>query len=342
MRHGVERWVWARSRAEGVQLPGMDAAVRSAIALHQRALADLALVSRAFATDDIEFLVVKGPALVEQFYPGPGWRSYVDLDIVVRPQSVPGALSALEAQGATLLSANWPLLTRLAVVELSVGTPSGGVIDLHWSLAPSRGRVGARPGTDTLFRRSTTITMGEQRVRTLDWADTVVHLAPHAADSGADRLVWCADLRAALAVASPDAVAILPGRAAEWGAAPALHLMLTQAAKTLRFVPPTGLAAALDPGGPWSLLVAGVLRTAPVSPSPGDPGVARIVARSARQDGMSSLAALAGKSLHVFSPRPGWRPGKRDPWSDPASGLYQAGTVADRAAFLADVTVLAE
>lgn len=341
VRHGVERWVWERSRADGVRLPGVDSAVRSAMALHQRALGDLALVDRAFAAADIDFLVVKGPALVAQFYPGPGWRSYVDLDVLVRPVDVPRALSALEAQGATLLSANWPLLTRLAVHELSVGTPSGGVVDLHWSLAPRRGRRGAPPGAGTLFGRSTTIGIAGQDARTLDWADTVVHLAHHAAESGADRLVWLADLRAGLAYAPPDAAERLADRAAEWGAGPALHLMLDKAVRTLHLVPPAGLSAALDPGGPWSALVGLIQRTAPVSASPGDPGVARIIARSARSDGLGSLAALAGKSLQVLSPRPGWRPGLRDPWSDPGSGLHEAGTVAEREAFFAAITALA-
>ncbi|MFL5540362.1 MAG: nucleotidyltransferase family protein, partial [Longimicrobiaceae bacterium] len=53
----------------------------------------------ALATAGIEALAYKGPALAMQAYGELGMRSFVDLDLLVRPDDVPGAIAALWVEG---------------------------------------------------------------------------------------------------------------------------------------------------------------------------------------------------------------------------------------------------
>ena len=341
LHHGVEGWVRRRARAAGVVLPGVEEAVHSAVARYQRTLAELAFVNTALTEAAVPFVVVKGPALVSQFYDGPEWRSSVDLDVLVRPKDVDRALRALESGGAAVLDANWPLLDRLGVHELVIQGAVGGVIDLHWSLGPRWGTAASSPAAATLISRARRITIDAVEVLTLDWGDTVVHVASHAAAAGGNRLLWCADLRAALAVAPDDSVALLAGRAAEWSAGPALHLMLIRAGHALGLVPPDGLVRRLSAGAGWAGLVRGVESVFPLASETGGPSLPRIVARSSRRDASASWRALAVKASLFLTGRIGLgeRPFRGQP-DDPRSAYYPAGGSAARASFLAGLEAL--
>lgn len=340
--HGVEGWVRRRAGAAGASLPLLTGAVHAALARHQRAVTDLRIVGQALSRAKLEFLVVKGPALVSQFYPAPEWRSFVDLDILVRPTEISEALAALEEAGCTVLDANWPLLTRLHVQELRLEAPSGGLIDLHWSLGAGPGPKDPSPSARSLLARSRVINVEGQRARTLDWADTVVHLAVHAASSGADRLIWYADLRAALAAAPPGGDEAIIRRASEWGARPALHLMLTRGQRAIGLQPSQALLDGLTEAGPgiaWSGLVRAVDRIAPVSGgTPGEPSLPRLVARSTRHDAWASWRAVSAKSLRALGPGRSPNPDQLRDASDRRSGLFPAGGPKGRADFLRRVT----
>ena len=161
--------------------PELTAVVHQAQARHLRALDDLRLVVSALGGAGVDVLVVKGPALVATCYAGPLLRSYVDLDVLVRPSQLREAVAALEAAGWTMLDANWPLLSSAGVGELKLEGPTGGALDLHWSF----GKEGdPAPPVDTLMRRSVGVNDGELHYRTLGPADFAVHVALHAAASG--------------------------------------------------------------------------------------------------------------------------------------------------------------
>jgi len=340
-QHGVEGWVLGRARAAGVVLPGIQEAVRGAVARHQRTVAELGFVAGVLAEAEVAFAVVKGPALVAQFYDGPQWRSSVDLDLLVRPRDVGRTLVALEARGAAVLAANWPLLADAGVHELVIQGPAGGAIDLHWSLGPRWGTASSSPAAATLLSRGRRVTIGAVDALTLDWADTVVHVASHAAAAGGNRLRWCGDLRAALAAAPDGATPLLVERAAEWSAGPALHLMLVRTGRALGFAPPAGLVPALDPRGGWSALVRGVERVFPITTDGPGASLPRVIARSARRDAAASWRALFGKAPAAVLGRLGIgeRPltGQAD---DPRSSYYPAGGPDARASFLAGLDAL--
>ncbi|TPG18968.1 nucleotidyltransferase family protein [Pedococcus bigeumensis] len=291
--HGVEGWVRQRALTSGVVLDGVDVAVHAVLGRHQRALVDLGLAHGALTAAAVRFLVVKGPA-VTRWYAEPSLRSYVDLDVVVAPEDLGGALDALEGAGFTLLDANWPFLLDADVHELVLRTPSGGALDLHWSLGPSPMSIDRSPAFGVLHGRSVEFDAGPVAVRGLGDADAVVHLAVHAAASGGHRLVWLTDLRAAITATAPDA-AVLGRVADEWGARPALDLMLGR----LRRVTGDARSQSYQDGSwhPWSLVDGAVTWVSPPERTATGGSLSRLVARSSRQTSAASLAALGWKSL---------------------------------------------
>lgn len=310
-----------------------------AVARHFQALADLGRVHVALANAHVPFLVVKGPALVSTLYDGISTaRSYVDLDVLVHPSDLGRALRALEPGDITVIDANWPMLMNAGVNELRLLGPTGGAIDLHWRLT---GRASGMPSPSTqhLMERSQTVVIDGMACQTLGPADTVVHLAVHAAGSGGDRLIWLQDLEGAL---SRAAVMCAPGdltaTADEWEARPALDLMLRRLRLTCGVERPAELEGLIKPGL-WVALVWLADRLSPPTRSRKSGSLSRLVARSCRPTSRQSLAAFASKSCRWLLGR-----GKRpltvaellDP-TNPASALYPVGGREGAEAFFAMV-----
>jgi hypothetical protein len=313
--------------------PELTALVHAAQARHLRALDDLHLVVGALGDAGVDVLVVKGPALVATCYAGPPLRSYVDLDIAVRPADLGRAVEALEGAGCTLLDANWPLLTELGVKELFVEGRSGGAIDLHWGLG---GSVGTSAPVDRLMESGVELeTSTGVRYRTLAPWDFAVEVAVHAALSGGHRLVWLTDLRGALdhaARVDPDGSVGLT--VSDWGAGPAVDLMVRRAHRSLGVPVPPGLPLSARVG-PWPALARVADAIAPPSLVGGGGAVSRLVARSCRSTQLGSLGAAAGKAR-------AWRRDGRSTrfgtevllsQDDPRSGFFPAGGPQGRQAF---------
>lgn len=82
------------------------------VARHMQTNADLHRLATTFEAAGIDWLVVKGPVLAETVHRSVALRSYSDLDVLVRPRDLGGALDALESAGARVLDRNWLLLRR--------------------------------------------------------------------------------------------------------------------------------------------------------------------------------------------------------------------------------------
>jgi len=89
-------------------------------------------------SNGIDFLVLKGP-VAAQFYNSPSQRPYSDIDILVRPEDYPRAISALRAQGyapsdKTRPPRDW--FQTYCVEGMNLRSDDGGAIDVHHHLAP--------------------------------------------------------------------------------------------------------------------------------------------------------------------------------------------------------------
>jgi hypothetical protein len=140
--------------------------------------------------------------------------------------------------------------------------------------------------------------------------------------------------------AEADPVALL-ARAGEWGARPAVYLMLHRMSRTLGFCLPDPLLRSLAAGDPgWTALVSAVELVWPAASTDGGRSVPRIVARSARHGGAASWRALASKSLRAVSPL---EPRGQGEWllnpDDPRSALHAVGGDKARDAFFAAVSL---
>ena len=311
--------------AAGEPTPELTDVVHAAQARHLRALDDLRLVVWALGDAGVDVLVVKGPALVATCYAGPQLRSYVDLDVVVRPTDLRQAVEALEARGCTLLDANWPLLTQQEVKELLVRGPSGGAIDLHWGLGRD---VGMAASVDLLMERTVEIQASTGlRYRTLSPWDQVAEVAAHAGLSGGHRLVWLTDLRGALDYARCAAPhGSLDTVATEWHARPAVDLMVRRAHRTIGMPVPSGRRAAGRPGL-WSALSALADLVSPPPLVGEGRALSRFVARSCRSTQAGSFAAAAHKGRVRLAARHASHPETAvlHRLDDPRFGFYPAG-----------------
>jgi hypothetical protein len=348
--HGVEGWALRRAAADGTPPPALVLAVHAALARHQRSLAELADVAAALRAAGVRYLVAKGPVLASVYHPAPDLRSYHDLDILVAPADLPGAVAALERSGFRTLDANWSLLRRAEVHELKMRGPAGGVVDLHWSLGLrggavdlqwSLGRGGRRPDhsppAEALLERAVEEQIASSAHPVPEWADMAVHVALHAARSGGKRLVWLADLRAVLGGAPPgrDTGEVVE-RARDWGAGPALTVMAARLVATLGWPSSDGTLEAATRTS-WGRAARGVQHRWPVARCASGRSPAGLLARSSRTTPLRSWAALPQEAAaaaahalrHGVSP-----PTVTDCFADPRSALYEAGGPGEKRAFL--------
>jgi hypothetical protein len=212
-----------------------------------RILEDLRTLGATLDAADVPWLVVKGPVVAQLLYDPPELRSYQDLDVVLPRDAFPRALAAMEQAGAELLDRNWSLISREGRGQLHLVLRLGTVADVHWHLLNRqqvrRSFAVSMPGA---FARARWVDLGGIPVRTLDPADTLVHLALHAALGGADRLAWFADVTRSVAVDAPPWAEVIR-RASDWRAGPPVAAVLARARDVVGADVPEAAIHALDP-----------------------------------------------------------------------------------------------
>lgn len=173
--------------------------------------AELRRLVDALAAAGVRALAYKGPALAMQAYGELGMRSFVDLDLLVRPDDVPRAMEILSAEGYApaldfspaqerwfrRMDGDYPLVHR--------GT--GLLLELHARVSSARFCMPI--STDALLRRSTLVPLGGGEVRTLGGDDLLLVLAVHGAKHRWKRLEWVAALAELLRAGRGDVGAAL-------------------------------------------------------------------------------------------------------------------------------------
>jgi hypothetical protein len=309
------------------------AALHSAL-LARRGLGDVAsCLDRA----GVDWLTFKGPVLSEVAYPRSDLRSYSDLDVLVRPSAFADAVKTLEADGHEVLDRNWRAIRDALPAQVHVRLASGASLDLHWNLVNhAHLRRTFTVATNDLFERSRWVTCAGTETRTLSPEDTFVHVALHACLSGANRLIWCADVDQLFRRGNARWSDVVQ-RAREWRAGLAVASMAVLAARTLGTPVGPHVLNALAPRG-WRSFVALLDHFTPVAAARESPSVASISCRAVREDVPSTCATAARRAgVWLRGHGPLVPAAGTNTADDPSSVLYASGGPDDRDAYLAVV-----
>lgn len=303
----------------GGVLARLDQRRRVVARRHLMAATALRSILEEFDSAEISWLVMKGPVLTSSFYDGPGDREYGDLDLLVSAVDLAQAVRLLEKLGFTHQIQNWPLAEWFMASEF-VMRSSLVDVDLHWHLIYAdveRERFEVDPLE--LLGRARHVDVAGMPVPSFEPADMLLHLAFHAARSGAHRLIWLKDIERCLTIAGPD-VRTVVDRARRFGCGPSVAIALDRARLVGAQVPEEVLVELAG----WPLLAAErtVRRmSGPVRLHERDT-IARFVARSVH----GSLSA----TLLAAGPR-AWRAARRR--LDPVPA-HETGDAKERTAFL--------
>lgn len=109
-----------------------EAAIATALRLEGTLLSVADILDRT----NVPFRVLKGPAVAHLDYPEPVWRAFGDIDLLVRPDDLTSAVTALHAQGFTRRYPEPRVgFDRRFTKSVSMSGPAGEEIDLHRTLA---------------------------------------------------------------------------------------------------------------------------------------------------------------------------------------------------------------
>jgi hypothetical protein len=294
--HGIPGYVY-RAVAGLAQLPSSEQALlaelrRETVRRHLRAIGDVRFLARVLDGGGIPWLVFKGPAVAGPVHGSPELRFYRDLDVLIPPARFGDAVRLLEEAGCRVPVHDWIYLREGLKGEIDVFMPSGTHLDLHWHLVneiPTRQPYTIDLGG--LFDRRREITVGTDRFPTLSRSDTVVYVALHAMFSPTQRLVGMKDLH--LLLEGADGFDAFLAHARAWRVELPFLTAVRQMERTIG--PATGVHVP-SPGGmerTWAMVCQVAGRVSPLERQDGSPSFGRLVSRSVRDDGCSSLGLLA-------------------------------------------------
>ena len=144
---------------------------------------ELTKIARCFEQHGIPFLAHKGLALAQVLYSDPAMRQFGDLDLLVKPQDVPQARSALMELGyepGLRLSARQEKSYLRSGYEYVFGLNSERyLVEVQWQIVPRFCAINF--DIDELFNRAMQVEVDGARVRTLGYEDQLLVLCVHAA-----------------------------------------------------------------------------------------------------------------------------------------------------------------
>ena len=171
-----------------------------------RLASELVRVARTFDRGKIPLMAIKGPTLAAQLYGGLDRRQFVDLDILVRPDDLFGALTLLadlgfQARSTDLHSLSPRQLDRVRADSKSTDLyrcDSTGTtqLDLHWRLSNDPAFFPTETGRQ--FERALSMSISGQSILTMDQSERLEYLAFHGGNHRWMRLSWLCDLGRAL------------------------------------------------------------------------------------------------------------------------------------------------
>jgi len=165
---------------------GVGQAAKTAL-WNQGYLDELARIGRQLGVKGVDYLVVRGPVLVARAYGDPLKRRFTDLDLLVRPEQLDGALHALAHAGYERTQRTDRDIKRRGwkgVIELiREGEPRSFDVDLHTTLLNRRRLqpVFDLDAPDVWDQRTAEALSGIGRVPALGLEDSLIQAVAHLA-----------------------------------------------------------------------------------------------------------------------------------------------------------------
>jgi len=160
--------------------------------------AELATILECFKVQGIPVIAQKGPALGHWLYADSAMREFGDLDLLVTPSNVPGAVHVLRDLG---YEKNLQLSPRQEKAYLQSGYEyvfgrgrEPNLVELQWNLLP--GFYAVDVNIDKLFARSQQLEFNGCRARVLGPEEQMIFLCIHAAKHQWKRLGMLQDIAA--------------------------------------------------------------------------------------------------------------------------------------------------
>ena len=189
------------SAVVGEMLVATDAQRESLVIAHEAAMRSCVMLERStldlaetLGRTEIDFRILKGPAVAHLDYPDPSWRTFGDVDVLVRSVDYDATVEALQRCGAYRRSAEVrPGFDRRFGKGVCMVMPDGVQIDVHRSLAT--GPFGLTINLEDLFEGSATISLAGTPIPVLTREHRLAHACFHAALGDATpRLVALRDI----------------------------------------------------------------------------------------------------------------------------------------------------
>jgi len=159
--------------------------------------AELVRLLSIFGRHGIDVRPLKGPALSAALYGNLGFRTFADLDLLVRRKDVRPAKELVEAEGYRLISTlHWPVdsaCLRARESELSfLHSDNRIVIDLHWRILPRYFPISF--DVNQVWGTPRLVSLGGVEVPTLSPEHLLLFLCAHGTKHLWLRLGWICDL----------------------------------------------------------------------------------------------------------------------------------------------------
>ena len=311
----------AQERLAGLLPPGpgsrLAAEARRDAVRHLAYLGLLGKFAAALGRAGVTWVALKGPVLAELSYPNVP-RGYTDLDLMVLPGQLRGALGALEGTGAVVAEPDLPEVAIAAKGQLSLAVHGLPMIDLHWHLVYLRSaRERWAIPTDELLGRRQRVQLKDVETWCLDPCDFVAHLALHASFGADQQLRRLLDIQRTVAHRAPD-WEVLVKRCRAWRVGLPVSVMLNRARQTLGAAVPEEVVEELAGCRFNRLVVRRLGGWAPAGHMPGGRSVKNGLTRSLRDGLLATAGEFAGQtrqavaqSLHLGATGSG-QPGRDD------------------------------
>lgn len=161
---------------------------------------ELAKLSRLFTSAGVPVISLKGPALSLQLYDDLALRSFVDLDLLSRPEDIDTVEEVLSTAGYIRVAPDFPLSPRQRAYFMRIGRhyvykrqQNPFTIELHWRLWPNPYLL-PPDQTAQAFERCQTLDLAGNPVPILADEDNLAFLAIHGASHKWASLKWLCDL----------------------------------------------------------------------------------------------------------------------------------------------------